>query len=529
MDEHTPLIHTPRTTKRIRFKYRFQFIRSKGAVLVIIIDALIKLFMSFILFTTATISSKEFNDSSMLNRFDFCFISLLFFPIIGLIGDMCVGRYRMILGSMLFCLVMWIVTVIVVTLFCVYTETHSVLFGSISLIVLGVSYIGIAGIESIIIPFNIDQLMGASGDELSATIYWHYFTGLIPLMVFVVLDSLSYYNYMYVSTVLMVYLSIGGVSLVLALSILFIFNHWLDTTPQFFNPIKDIFQVLNYARKNKYPRNRSALTYWENSVTSRLDLGKDKYGGPFTVEQVEDVKTVFRLLPVLISVIGEGFCTVNLKVSVSAFAVNEVPSAMIAVFILMHLFILYPCCSKHIPSMLKRITLGLVFGLLTSIECVIIQLIFLHSEPPLSIPSHYQWILIIPTIIIYAIAVFLIRVSSLEFIVAQSPKSMRGVMVGLSYALLGVGGLSFDFVVYLVSNIIGNDNNADVTFYVNIVSSVILLLILMMFVIFAKCYKLRIRENIVPVTQIAEEHYERYQEQSDEYRRARGLSYTDSY
>ena len=182
MDEHTPLIHTPRTAKRRRFKYRFQFIRSKGAVLVIIIDALIKLFTSSVLFTTLTIKLMVFNDLTILHDLHVGIISMLFFPIIGLIGDMCVGRYRMILGSMLFCLVMWIVTVIVVTLLCVYTETHSVLFGTISLIVLGVSNIGVEGIQSIIIPFNIDQLMGASGDELSATIYWHSFSGVAPSM-----------------------------------------------------------------------------------------------------------------------------------------------------------------------------------------------------------------------------------------------------------------------------------------------------------------------------------------------------------
>ena len=79
---------------------------------------------------------------------------------------------------------------------------------------------------------------------------------------------------------------------------------------------------------------------------------------------------------------------------------------------------------------------------------------------------------------------------------------------------------------------IRNVNNHDFAlYYVSIVNFVILLLIFIMFEIFAKCYKLRIRENIVPVAQIAEEHYERYQEQSDEYRRARELSYTstDSY
>ena len=35
-------------------------------------------------------------------------------------------------------------------------------------------------------------------------------------------------------------------------------------------------KVLNYARKNKYPRNCITLTYWGNDYSSRLDLDKDK-------------------------------------------------------------------------------------------------------------------------------------------------------------------------------------------------------------------------------------------------------------
>ena len=41
---------------------------------------------------------------------------------------------------------------------------------------------------------------------------------------------------------------------------------------------------------------RSAFTYCEGDIPSRIDLGKMKYGGPFTTEQVEDVKTLFRVL-----------------------------------------------------------------------------------------------------------------------------------------------------------------------------------------------------------------------------------------
>ena len=35
--------------------------------------------------------------------------------------------------------------------------------------------------------------------------------------------------------------------------------------------------------------------YWEEDYPSRLDLGKKKYGGPFSEEEVEDVKIVLRI------------------------------------------------------------------------------------------------------------------------------------------------------------------------------------------------------------------------------------------
>ena len=80
----------------------------------------------------------------------------------------------------------------------------------------------------------------------------------------------------------------------------YLLRHHLDTTPLLTNPVKLIAKVLNYARKNKYPRNHSALTYWEECAPSQLDLGKDKYGGPFTEEEVEDVKTFFGYVPLLV-------------------------------------------------------------------------------------------------------------------------------------------------------------------------------------------------------------------------------------
>ena len=77
--------------------------------------------------------------------------------------------------------------------------------------------------------------------------------------------------------------------LTVALFSLFLCQHWLDKTPQITNPIKHIVKVLNCTRKNKYSRNHSALTYWEQDVPSQLDLDKNN-SGPFSEEEVEDLQ-----------------------------------------------------------------------------------------------------------------------------------------------------------------------------------------------------------------------------------------------
>ena len=56
--------------------------------------------------------------------------------------------------------------------------------------------------------------------------------------------------------------------------------------------------------KTKYPERRSAFTYIDEEEPSRLDYGKHKFGGPFTEEEVEDVKTILRLLPLFLSSFG---------------------------------------------------------------------------------------------------------------------------------------------------------------------------------------------------------------------------------
>ena len=56
------------------------------------------------------------------------------------------------------------------------------------------------------------------------------------------------------------------------------------------NPVEMIIKVIDFGRRYKQPVTSSAFTYG-NLPPSRLDLGKERYGGLFTTEEVEDVKT----------------------------------------------------------------------------------------------------------------------------------------------------------------------------------------------------------------------------------------------
>ena len=85
-----------------------------------------------------------------------------------------------------------------------------------------------------------------------------------------------------------------------------LFNNVLIKEPVTQNPFKIVYGVIKYAMKHKTPRLRSAFTYTgEDELPSRINYDKSKYGGPFTTEQVEDVKTLFRV--VLVLVVGCAF------------------------------------------------------------------------------------------------------------------------------------------------------------------------------------------------------------------------------
>ena len=468
------------------------FVISFSAVLVLLWDHLLNfefLLNKYLLPTTAT------------SEYFLYVISSLFyfsFPIFGLLADVWIGRHKAIVIGNVLCFLSWIIAGIGYIIQC-YNDSRVILW-----VVYGIAYftqfVGYAFFTANIIQYIIDQLVGASADELSTVIYWHCAT--LPIM-YLLQGLVSCFD---VQVDLVIFI-VSGVVVSLVLVSHSLFKHKLENISLIKNPIKLIVRVLCYARKHKYPENRSALTYWEEEAPSRLDLGKEKYGGPFTEEEVEDVKTVFRILPLSIAIIGYAFSAntnnssngISLLVCLLTYhVVNNMCSLLL---LIMYLYFIRVFFSKCIPSMLARMSIGLFLAFL-SIICKILPLLGIIWKDFISE-------------LLLGLAYVLINPVSLEFFVAQSPVHSRGMMVGVWYASWQVGSTLSFCITFLF-----DCHTQDIcsSFYYYLTKASLLLIVLTVFVILAIRYKYRVRENEVNIHQIVDRTYQNYIQQEDKYK-----------
>ena len=133
------------------------------------------------------------------------------------------------------------------------------------------------------LPFITDQIIGATSDELSAVVRWYYWAQTIGI------GLANLVSYFCDSDVVIGSTIIFAVPLVVIIISDCLCQQWLDRTHKVTNPIKLIIQVLNYTRKHSYPERRSAFTYIDEEQPTRMDYGKEKFGGPFTEEEVDQM------------------------------------------------------------------------------------------------------------------------------------------------------------------------------------------------------------------------------------------------
>ena len=407
----------------------------------------------------------------------------LLYPIFGWIADVYWGRYRMIRRSLW---VMWLTAIAFCLASFIPDDSQHALIRKICTIALfTVMSSSLGGLLANILQFGIDQLPDASSSDIISFSNWYVWVWHIAIIVVVFSQSCVCLHYNALAKLLL------PASLTLTLCLDFILNHWLIKEPALGNPFKLIYQVLCYALKNKYPRQRSAFTYWDDKRYSRIDLAKKKFGGPFTTEEVENVKTFGRMIRLfLFSALFVGFavsiisvtlhmqyhlknqnlfqengskCTVKyVSECIQRLSVVHSAHLVAVIFIPLHEFGLRFFFRKL--QIIAKFNLGLFLFLLHALGYLGIEIaghqeavnitnivcLLNSSEENYGIsnvlPLNYYWI-IIPNAI-HGIGLFFMLSSTVQFICAQSPYSMKGLLFGIGYGFIGASIL-FSYLVLL--------------------------------------------------------------------------------
>ena len=381
-----------------RNKPRFRWIRSKGAILVLLWNCLSLDFysdMGPILAGALQLSSVNAKGVVIMTTIQ-AFSVLLLYPLAGWIADVYFGRYRVIKVSLW---LMWTGAILLSSCFCInllLSPGLGRLQMALKVVLCPVAVlameVGTAGFKANAIPFGIDQLSTGSGDQLSAFITWFVFTFLINLGVFQYLFSCPWLSSS--ADVLLRFL-FQAVLLSSALILNSFCRDWLIMEPHTSNPIKLVASVLRYTWKTKQPQFRSAFTYQGHTKPSRINYAKQIFGGPFTTEEVEDVKTFLRIVYALVPtsallVLSIYFVNVATLFSqhadsgkLSCYGYQAISSCLylfIAVCAIpLYECVIHPTMYNYIPTILIRFGIGIILYIISNIALLTIDLVA-HGE-----------------------------------------------------------------------------------------------------------------------------------------------------
>ena len=525
----------------------------------------------------------------------FVILGLLFlsYPLLGYIADVCLTRYRTLKSSFIFLIVGCTIGLIVFLVILPVSLTemleqrslfnkdknyvHAALVVSASIPLIALITTGVGLFEANAIQFGLDQLLEAPTPKLIAFINWYYWThNVVQLVVMyltmgwkltqAILHSISSYEaHLIKNSLFFTAVAIIGLAAVGSLVLLHRSKRHLYVLRAGLNPFKNIYKVLKYSWNHKVPEHRSAFTYWEEDIPRRIDMGKNKYGGPFTNEEVEDTKTLLRILPLLLCLFGyhlagDGYSAPDQLQRTSCpslpvlllIVLNPLHMSTLVVVVGIPLYrLIINKCSRYIKKvrMLTKMWMGLYLSLVQVVFYIIVvinhnskywlqhssvarvlnsgqyyrydpedlcyKMKFGFSKNATTdnpVDNTYLWF-IIPQLL-NGLSSLLVSMTVFEFICAQAPRTTQGLLIGLWYATFSIRyllvGLVDAFIFEKTSWLIFEG-----------VKVFLILVSLVLFSCVSRRYRHRQRDEIVNVQGMIEDTHDKWLDQEEEYMQER--------
>ena len=416
-------------------------------------------------------------------------------PVAGLLTDVKFSRFKAVLCSSYIILAkISIIFLLVVIFIIVIKKSYNLTNIEIDLLVYCVLLIMVIVYMVFIIngiQFGLDQLHDSPTEDSILYIHWYVWIYYTCSLISQVAWNLYFYDrqcHHYIDILRMLRLSFTSLIFIIALFLLTVSpcvvhyrKVWFLLEPAGVNPYKLVYRVVKFAYQHKVPLRRSAFTYCDEESPTRLDVGKHKFGGPFTTKQVEDVKAFWGILKVLIT-IGPAFllqtvmqtllpmfskhsnifhnstarCDVHLEGVARYILISNglLSPLLVVICIPLYLCWIRQHITYYIPGMLKRIQIALVIMVLSLICTFVMDVVvhvnnteyancmfraLVHTKTVYEFPSSpplYQNVYFFTTQhVLSALADMLFDIAVLEFICSQSPYSMKGLLLGSFFSI----------------------------------------------------------------------------------------------
>ena len=438
---------------------------------------------------------------------------ITFIPIAGWLADVRYGNFKVFRFGVLLLFISTVLTCNCLIIKDVRVNPTVTMVATTAAVL--VAYLGVSACTVTALQLGLDQMPDASSDNIISLIEWFIFSALFGVWISdIILNSTVSCafvdpdnDFIFFSLYPVLAMSI------LCCSIFILAPKWLIIEPKSPQSLKIIYQNLKYAAKHKAPLNRSALTYWEEDIPSRTDLGKSRFGGPFTTEQVEDMKTFFKIIVIQIPLFFVSLSIRKLRVyldhqplpsinkctaSLISFTYHPCVCAMLVTLI--SEFIVYPLVKMEPPSILKQIGFACFIIVVANIGILSAEIVSYFHDIQI-------WIEIASSIIGGLVNLSFLTNCILLFACAQSPYNMRGLLAGFAL-LLHVSSLALGEVFFRITM-----RFCDKCYNYIIYSSVMVAITLFGFILYcllARWYKRRVRDEEYNVHRVVEEVYDRY-------------------